>query len=138
VDIRTDIVVFFVMLVSVTVIVLVFRSTYSTASEWWEEMWEWVHRRSLATQLLSKIEDRPREALLEIALAVALAPYNWPSRKSDDDEALARARERHLAAFTSLSDEELKGWIKEKVPGTHSFFLKVALDSLHPTTDSGG
>ncbi len=135
---RTDIVIFFLALAAGAVVILALRSTYWTVTEWWDDASEWANKRKLAAQLLREIENRPREGLVEIALAVAPAPYNRRSGKTDDDEGLVRARERHLAVFTSLTDEDLKQWIDEKVQGRHSFLLKVALESLNSTANGRG
>ena len=134
---RTDIVILCLALVAVFLVIVALRSEYSTVTEWYEDALEWMNRRKFAAQLLRKMEAKPREALIEIAMAVALSPYNWPIRIADDDERLVRARERHLTAFTSLSDEDLKQWIKERVQSTHSPFLKAALESLVPTAHDG-
>lgn len=135
---RTDIVIIFLGLAAVFLVIFALRSTYWTLTEWWEDATEWANRRKLAAQLLREIENRPRERLVEIALAVALAPYNRRSGKTDDDEALVRARARYLAVFASLSDEDLKQWIDEKVQDTHSFLLKIALESLSSTANGRG
>jgi hypothetical protein len=134
VNFRTDIVVVFAVLVSVIIAFLVCRGTYRKATEWWEDTWEWVNRRRFAARLLEKAEKAPREALVKIALALALAPYDSPTHKTEDDAGLVRARARYLAAITSLSDEDLRRWIDERVGNTHSLFLKAALQSLDSTS----
>jgi len=125
-----DIVVIFLTLVSIFAVIFVLRSVFSTVSTWDKDVSEWFKRRKLATRLLSQIENKPRERLVEIALALALTPYRWPNRIADDDRGLVWAREWHLSEFASMSDEELKQWIREKVQDTRSLLIKVALESL--------
>lgn|GEM_PF-6123755 len=137
-DMRNDIVIIFLALVIVVSLGFGIRSAQSTVTEWCEETWEVVDQKRLAARLLKKMENEPREGLLDMALAVALSPYNWPNRRADDDEGLVRARERYLAVFTSLNDEGIKQWILERVQDTNSHFLKVVLESLKQVGRDGG
>ena len=76
------------------------------------------------------MENKPRERLAEIALALALAPYHWPARRPENDEGIARTYQRYVVFFASMTDEELRKWIEDKVKDTHSLLLNVALESL--------
>ena len=127
---RDEIVIIFLTLISFICLFFVFRSLARTVSTWQKDASEWVKRKKAAARLLGEMENKPRERLVEIALALALSPYHWPHRMTQKDHRLVQARERHLATFTSLSDKDLRQWIKETVQDTHSLLLKVALESL--------
>jgi hypothetical protein len=103
---------------------------FSRVTDWLEDTWEAMRQKKLAAQLLSAMQNRPREGLVKIGLAIALAPYSWPGSSTSDDEGMARARERYLALFGACNDEDLKSWIKEHVRDMNSVLLKVSLDLL--------
>jgi len=131
-----DIVIVFLALLLVAFIIFMFRFVFRTGADWSEYILERVNRKRPTVRLLREMENKPRERLVEIALALAVAPYHWPHRKSQDDEGFMRARKRYLDYLASLSDEDLRQWIKEKIQDTHSLLLNVALESLN-TAHSG-
>jgi hypothetical protein len=127
---RNDIVIVFLALCFIAFMIFIFRWVSHTGTAWSEHILERLHRRRPASRLLIEIENKPRERLTEIALALALAPYHWPDRRPENDEGLARTYKRHVVFFASMTDEEFRKWIEDKVKDTHSLLLKVALESL--------
>jgi hypothetical protein len=127
---RNDIVIIFLALLLVAFIIFMFRFVFRTGADWTEYILERVNRNRPTARLLEEMENKPRQRLVEIALALALSPHHWPARRSDNDEGLVRARKRYLDYLASLSDEDLRHWINEKIQDTHSLLLKVALESL--------
>ena len=127
---RNDIVIIFLALCCTAFIIFILRLVFHTGTAWSEDILERLNRRRPASRLLIEMENKPREKVAEIALALALAPYHWPGRRSDNDEGLARAHQRYVAFSASMTDEDLRKWIEEKVKDTHSLLLKVALESL--------
>jgi hypothetical protein len=134
---RNDIVVAFLAILFLAFIIFMFRFVFRAGADWSEYILEWVSRRKPAARLLREMDNRPRERLVEIALALALAPYHWPKRRSGNDEGLVRARQRYVEFLASLSDDDLRQWIKDKIQDTHSLLLKVALESLNDKGSSG-
>lgn len=129
-DVRTDIVVIFTILVLAIVISLVLRTTIRSVAEWWEQAWEKERHRRVAGRLLRGMVHGSKDELVAVALAVALSPYRWPGRTNSANERFLSAQERYGAFFASLSDAELKEWIGSKVRSTHSLFLTLALESM--------
>jgi hypothetical protein len=127
---RNDIVIIFLALCAVVFIIFIFRWVSHTGTAWSEHILERLNRRRPASRLLLEMENKPKERLAEIALALALAPYHWPARRPENDEGLARTYERYVVFFASMTDEELRKWIEDKVKDTHSLLLNVALESL--------
>jgi hypothetical protein len=134
---RNDIVVAFLAILFLAFIIFMFRFVFRAGADWSEYILEWVGRKKPAARLLSEMDNRPRERLVEIALALALAPYHWPKRRSGNDEGLVRARQRYMEFLASLSDDDLRQWIKDKIQDTHSLLLKVALESSNDKGSSG-
>ena len=134
---RQDIVIVFLTILFLALIIFMFRYVFRAGADWGEYILEWASRKRPTARLLYEMENRPRERLVEIALALALVPYHWPKRRGDDDEGLVRARERYLEFLATLNNEDLQQWIKEKVQDTHSLLLKVALESLNDKGPSG-
>jgi hypothetical protein len=134
---RTDIVIVFLTILFLTFVFIMFRYVFRAGGDWGEYILEWASRKRPAGRLLHGMENKPRGRLIEIALALALAPYHWPTRRDGADEGLLRARERYLEFFASLSDDDLQQWTKEKIRDTHSLLLKVALESLSDEGSSG-
>ena len=133
---RNDIVIIFLVLCFIAFIIFILRLVFHTGTAWSEDILERLNRRRPASRLLIEMENKPREKLAEIALSLALAPYHWPARRSDNDEGLARAHQRYVAFLASMTDEDLRKWIEEKVKDTHSLLLKVALESLDGESSS--
>ncbi len=129
-EMRNDIVIIFLALCFIAFIIFIFRLVFHTGTTWSEDILERLNRRKPASRLLIEMENEPREKLVETALALALAPYHWPARRSDNDEGIARAHQRYVLFWASMTDEELRKWIEDKVKDTHSLLLKVALESL--------
>jgi hypothetical protein len=127
---RNDIVIIFIALCFIAVVIFMFRFVFHSGTAWGEDILERINRRKPASRLLTEVADKPRERLTQIALALALAPYHWPARRSGNDEGLSRAHQRYVAFLASMTDEDLRNWIKEKIEGTHSLLLKVTLESL--------
>jgi hypothetical protein len=134
---RNDIVVAFLAILFLAFIILMFRFVFRTGSDWSEYILEWVGRKKPAARLLREMDNRPRERLVEIALALGLAPYHWPKRRAGSDEGLVRARRRYMDFLASLSDDDLRQWIQDKIQDTHSLLLKVALESSNDKGSSG-
>jgi len=127
---RNDIVIIFLALCFIAFIIFIFRLVFHTGTAWGEDILERLNRKKPVSRLLTEVDNKPRERVDQIALALALAPYHWPARRSGNDEGLSRANQRYVTFLASMTDEELRNWIKEKIDGTHSLLLKVALKSL--------
>jgi len=130
-DLSTDIVIVFAVLIFVAFIVFMMRWTVRSGAGLWKDISERVRRRRFGSQLLRRLGNESRQEAEEVALAVALSPYHLPVRTSEDDEGLLQTRERYLHSFGSMSDSELKQWTQSKIIGTHSFFLAIAIESLN-------
>ncbi len=128
---RNDIVIAFLGLCFIVFVTFVFRFAHRSGSQLIEDLLEKVNRSRFSRRLLINIEYSQREELLDKAMAIALAPLHWPSRRSEDDPGLAQARQRYFTFFQSMSDEEIRQWIREKIGETHSLLLKCALQSLN-------
>jgi len=128
---RNDIIIAFLAILLLAFIIFMFRFVFRSGADWSEYILEWASRKKPAARLLCELDSKPRGRLVEIALALALAPYHWPKRRAGDDEGLVWARQRYLDFSASLSDEDLQQWIKDKIQDTHSLLLKVALESLN-------
>jgi hypothetical protein len=130
-NIRTDIVIVFLVLISIFPLFYIFRSVFRTIGQWSEKSREWAIRKCAAAQLIRRMKNETREGVIEIALAIALSSHHWPIRKSDDDEGTARSHDLYLAKFNLWSREDLEWWIRVAVSEKHSCFLKVATESLN-------
>ncbi len=129
-EMRNDIVIIFIALCFIVFIVFIFRFVFHTGTAWAEDILERLNRRKPVSRLLTELDNKPRDRLVQIALALALAPYHWPARRAGSDEGLSRAAQRYVAFLASMTDEDLRNWINEKIEGTHSLLLKVAVESL--------
>ena len=134
---KKDIVIVFLAFLSFALVIFMFRFVFRAGVDWSEYVLEWASRKKPAARLLHEMENKPRARLVQIALALALAPYHWPTFRPDNDEGLGQARLRYLNFLESLSDEDLRQWIKDKVEDTHSLLLKVALELLNNQGSSG-
>jgi hypothetical protein len=74
---RNDIVVAFLATLFLAFIIFMFRFVFRSGADWSEYIVEWVGRKKPAARLLREVDNKPRERLVEIALALALAPYHW-------------------------------------------------------------
>jgi hypothetical protein len=134
---KKDIIIIFFTFLSLAFVIFVFRFFFRAGADWSEYILEWASRKKPTARLLREMEKKPRERLVQIALALALAPYNWPNRRSGDDEGIVRTSGRYLDSLATLSDADLQEWIREKIQDTHSLLLKVALESLDGEEPSG-
>jgi hypothetical protein len=134
---RNDIVIIFLAFLSFALVIFVSRFVFRAGADWSEYILEWASRKKPTARLLQEMEKKPRERLVQIALALALAPYHWPRRRSGDDEGIVRTSGRYLDFLATLSDADLRQWIREKIQDTHSLLLKVALESLDGKDPSG-
>jgi hypothetical protein len=93
---RKDIVIVFLAILVLAFVLFVFRYLFRAGAGWSEYILEWANRKRPTGRLLHEMVNKPRERLVEIAVALALAPYHWPERRAGDDEGFLRARERYL------------------------------------------
>ena len=134
---KKEIIMVFLAFLSLAFVIFMFRYVFRAGVNWSEYIQEWASRKKPVARLLREMEKKPRERLVQIALALALAPYNWPKRRSDDNEGIVRTRGRYLDFLATLSDADLQEWITERIRDTHSLLLKVALESLEGKEPSG-
>jgi hypothetical protein len=135
--VREELITIFLVFVSVIVAGVTVRSAYRNTSEWFEDSRERIRHKRLAVRLLGLMQGKPRQELVEIALAIALSPHNWPDRKAGNDESMSRARKRYLSSLEPLADEDLKLWIEDQVREKHFLHLQVALESLNEDPHTG-
>lgn len=110
--------------------VWLFQKIIRRAANMSENAFEWFRKHSAAERIRNLTRDGSSAELVEVALALALAEYHWPKRLPDNDGAVAAALSRHRTHLQSMSLEELREWIDDRIRESHSVFLKTAAESL--------
>lgn len=129
----TSFVELFLGLVAIAIVLWLTKILVQNAVDWSEEALESFRKAVVVSRLKKMLRHKSRPETEEIALALVLADYHWPARRSEEDESLAKARVRHSANLKTVSDQGLTDLIERQFRDKHSIFLNIAIETLGET-----
>lgn len=127
---KTNFVELFLALVAIGVLLWLIKVVVRNAASWSQDALESFRKMMIVAKVRKMMAGKSRYELEGIALALVLADYHWPVRRSDDEESLAKARARHVANLRALSEQGVSELIERQLRDKHSIFLKTALETL--------
>ncbi len=127
---KTTFIELFLTLVAIGVLLWLIKVVVRNAASWSADAFESFKKMMVVSRVRKMMAGKSRAELEGIALALILADYHWPVRRSADDESLAKAGARHAANLRALSDQSVADLIERQLRDKHSIFLKTAVETL--------